>query len=174
MAPPLFGVVGWRNSGKTTLIAKLIANFAARGLRVAAAKHAHHAFNIDPNGEDAFKYYDAGARSIAISSAERFAILTNLEGRPEPALGELVSRIAGVDIVLVEGFKTEPHPKLEVRRREAKRDRPLAPDDPSILAVAADFEVEDTAIPVFGLDDVDAIAAFILPRILPAAKENAG
>jgi molybdopterin-guanine dinucleotide biosynthesis adapter protein len=174
VAPPLFGVVGWRNSGKTTLIAKLIANFAARGLRVAAAKHAHHAFNINPDGEDAFKYYDAGARSIAISSTARFAILTNLEGRREPTLGELVSHIGGADAVLVEGFKTEPHPKLEVRRREAKRDRPLAPEDPSIVAVAADFEVENSGVPVFGLNDVDAIAAFILPRILPAAKENAG
>jgi len=169
---PLFGVVGWKNSGKTTLIEKLIANFSARGLNVAAAKHAHHDFNINPDGEDAFQYYDAGARTVVISSAKRFAMLTKLEGRPEPTLGELIQHLERADIVLVEGFKEEPHPKLEVRRQEALNKKPLAPVNPSILAIAADFEVEEAGVPVFRLDDVDAIAEFILARAIPSRSES--
>jgi len=167
VTPPLFGVVGWKNSGKTTLIARLIANFAARGLEVAAVKHAHHAFDIDHEGKDSYLYRQAGARTVAISSAKRFAIMAELNGRPEPALADLIGRIERADIVLVEGFKGEPHPKLEVRRRDAMHHKPLAPDDPSILAVAADFEIEGAGVPVFPLDGADAIAGFILARVLP-------
>ncbi len=167
MTPPIFGVVGWKNSGKTSLIAKLIANFTARGLEVAAVKHAHHAFDIDREGKDSFLYREAGAKTIAIASAKRFAIMAELDGKPEPTLFDLVQYIEGADIVLVEGFKSEPHPKLEVRRTQAKDSKPLAPDDPSILAVAADFEVEGAGVPVFPLDGVEAIADFILPRARP-------
>lgn len=167
MIPPLFGVVGWKNSGKTTLMAKLIANFAARGLEVAAVKHAHHGFDVDHEGRDFFRYREAGARTVAVSSAKRFAVMTELDGRPEPTLAELVRRIGHADIVLVEGFKREPHQKLEVRRREALQRTPLAPQDPSIVAVAADFEIEEAGLPGFSLDSIDAIAEFILARIAP-------
>jgi molybdopterin-guanine dinucleotide biosynthesis protein B len=172
VTPPLFGVVGWKNSGKTTLIEKLIANFSTRGLNVAAAKHAHHAFDLNPNAEDAFQYCDAGAQTVVISSAKRFVVLTKVAGRPEPTLAELVRHLDGADIILVEGFKDEPHPKLEVRRRGASHERPLAPEDPSIVAIAADFEVEEAGVPVFPLDDIETIAEYILARVNPARRED--
>jgi molybdopterin-guanine dinucleotide biosynthesis protein B len=162
---PLFGIAGWKNSGKTTLMVKLIENFAGRGLRVAAMKHAHHAFDIDHEGRDSFRYKAAGASTVAVSSAKRFAIMTELKGRPEPTLAELVSHIGNADIILVEGFKAGTHPKIEVRRREAVSGPPLAPNDPAILAIAADFKLEDATLPVFALDDLDGIASFILGRI---------
>jgi len=164
---PLFGIAGWKNSGKTTLMVRLIENFAGRGLRVAAVKHAHHAFDIDHEGRDSFRYKEAGAGTVAVSSSKRFAIMTELKGRPEPTLGELVRHIENADIILVEGFKAGTHPKLEVRRREAARGPALAPNDPAILAIAADFALDDTALPVFALDDIDGIARFILERIRP-------
>jgi molybdopterin-guanine dinucleotide biosynthesis adapter protein len=164
---PLFGIVGWKNSGKTTLITKLIRHFVGRGLRVAAVKHAHHAFDVDRKGRDSFRYKEAGASTVAISSSKRFAIMTELRDRPEPTLGELVRHIEIADLILVEGFKAEKHPKLEVRRREAASGPPLAPADPAILAVAADFKLQETEIPAFALDDIDAIAGFILTRIPP-------
>jgi len=165
VTPPLIGVVGWKNSGKTTLIAKLIANFAARGLDVAAVKHAHHGFDVDREGRDSFRYRQAGAQTVVISSAKRFAIMAELNGKPEPTLAELVRHIGKADIVLVEGFKRESHAKIEVRRLEAVHRKPLAPDDPSILAIAADFEVEGADVPVFELGDIDAIAEFILSQV---------
>jgi molybdopterin-guanine dinucleotide biosynthesis protein B len=162
---PLFGIVGWKNSGKTTLMVRLVENFAGRGLRVAAVKHAHHAFDIDHEGRDSYRYRAAGASIVAVSSAKRFAIITELRSGPEPTLGELVRQIEKANIILVEGFKAESHPKLEVRRREAARGPALAPGDPAILAIAADFKLEEEALPVFALDDVDSIAGFILGRI---------
>jgi molybdopterin-guanine dinucleotide biosynthesis protein B len=162
---PLFGIAGWKNSGKTTLVVRLIENFAGRGLQVAAVKHAHHAFDIDHEGRDSFRYKAAGASTVAVSSAKRFAIMTELRGRAEPTLDELVRHIESADIILVEGFKAGTHPKIELRRREAASGPPLAPDDPAILAIAADFELKDAILPVFALDDIDAIASFILGRI---------
>jgi molybdopterin-guanine dinucleotide biosynthesis adapter protein len=169
VTPPLFGVVGWKNSGKTTLMAKLIANFAARGLEVGAVKHAHNGFDIDQEGRDSFRYRQAGAGTVAISSAKRFAIMRELRGAPEPRLSELVRHMPGVDLILIEGFRRESHPKLEVRRRAALQRTPLAPEDPSILAIAADFEVEGGSLPVFHLDGTEAIAEFILATVLPRA-----
>jgi len=162
---PLFGIAGWKNSGKTTLMVRLIENFAGRGLQVAAVKHAHHAFDIDHEGRDSFRYKAAGASTVAVSSAKRFAIMTELKGRPEPTLDELVRHIEIADIILVEGFKAGRHPKLEVRRREAASGPPLAPQDPAILAIAADFKLEEETLPVFALDDIDGIAGFILERM---------
>jgi molybdopterin-guanine dinucleotide biosynthesis protein B len=164
MTAPVFGVVGWKNSGKTTLMVRLIADFSARGLKVAAVKHAHHGFEVDREGRDSFRYREAGASTVAVSSAARFAIMTELRDRPEPALSELIRYVEGADIILVEGFKRESHPKLEVRRGEALNQSPLAPSDPTILAVAADFEIEGCELPAFALDDTDAIADFILSR----------
>ncbi len=165
MTAPLFGVVGWKNSGKTTLMVKLISVFAARGLRVAAVKHAHHGFDVDHEGRDSFRYREAGATTVALSSAARVAIMTELQGRPEPSLGELFRHIEGADIILVEGFKREGQPKLEVRRRAALNQAPLAPGNPSILAVAADFDVAGCDLPAFALDDVEAIANFISAKL---------
>jgi molybdopterin-guanine dinucleotide biosynthesis protein B len=162
MTAPLFGVVGWKNSGKTTLMVKLIAAFTARGLNVSAVKHAHHAFDIDHEGRDSFRYRAAGAQTVAISSRARFAIMTELRERPEPTLEELAAAIEGADLILVEGFKNEKHPKLEVRRLDTRDRTPLAPVDPSIVAIASDFEIERSHLPIFTLDDAEAIADFIL------------
>jgi molybdopterin-guanine dinucleotide biosynthesis adapter protein len=158
---PLFGVVGWKNSGKTKLMVKLIAAFIARRLNISAVKHAHHAFDIDHEGRDSYRYR-AGAQTVAISSRARFAIMTELRERPEPTLVELIAAIEGADLILVEGFKSEKHPKLEVRHLDALNRTPLAPGDPSVVAIAADFGAEGGHLPVFGLDGVEAIADFIL------------
>jgi len=159
---PLFGVVGWKNSGKTTLMVKLIAAFTARGMTISAVKHAHHAFDVDHEGRDSFRYRAAGAHTVAISSRARFAIMTELRERPEPSLEELTSAIRGADLILVEGFKNERHPKLEVRRLDALNRTPLAPGDPSIVAIASDHSMDRSGLPMFGLDDVEAMADFIL------------
>ncbi len=173
MTPPLFGIVGWKNSGKTTLMVKLIETFTARGLKVAAVKHAHHGFDVDHEGRDSFRYRAAGACTVAVSSAKRFAIMTELRGEREPTLAELVRHIEGAEIVLVEGFKGERHNKLEVRRSAARDLTPIAPNDPSILAVAADFEVKEDHLPVFALDAVEPIADFITHRVM-GQRNNAG
>lgn len=162
MTALFFGIVGWKNSGKTTLMVKLIEAFAGRGLNVAAIKHAHHAFDVDHEGRDSFRYRAAGASTVAVSSPKRFAIMSELGGRPEPSLEELLKYIGPADLILVEGFKREKHKKLEVRRREALNQTPLAPGDPTILAIAADFEVPSGKLPVFGIDNVETIADFIL------------
>jgi molybdopterin-guanine dinucleotide biosynthesis protein B len=133
-------------------------------MSVAVVKHAHHAFDIDHEGRDSFRYRAAGANTVAVSSAKRFAIIAELRDRREPSLAELIEYIEG-DIILVEGFKSEKHPKLEVRRREALNQTALAPEDSAILAIAADFAISESHLPVFGLDDIEAIATFILDRV---------
>ena len=162
MTAPLFGVVGWKNSGKTTLMVSLIASFTARGMNVSAIKHAHHGFDVDHEGRDSFRFRAAGAHTVAISSRMRFAIMTELREQPEPPLEELAAAIKGADLILVEGFKSEKHPKLEVRRFDTLKQTPLAPGDPSIVAIASDFDIGRSGLPVFGLNDVEAIADFIL------------
>ncbi len=160
--PPVFGVTGWKNSGKTTLVAALIGEFAARGYKVAAVKHAHHDFDIDHEGRDSHKYRMAGAREVAVVSARRWALMTELNNEPEPGLDAILERMCGSDLVLVEGFKANPHPKIELRRQAAIRQDPIAPDFPGIVAIAADHPLSDTnGLPVFGSDDVRGIADFI-------------
>ncbi len=161
MTPPLFGIAGWKNSGKTTLVSKLVAHFTAQGLRVAAIKHAHHNFDVDHEGRDSFRYRQAGAATVIVSSANRFAVMTELRGEPEPSLWQLAANAGSADIILVEGFKTERHPKIEIRRREAASHTPLASGDPSILAVVADFETDAGGLPIFHIDAVEEIAQFI-------------
>lgn len=161
MSTPVFGVTGWKNSGKTTLVTRLIAEFTRRGLRVASVKHAHHAFDIDTPGTDSFRHRQAGAREVLIVSGQRWALMHELDGEPEPPLEEAIARISPCDLILIEGYKREGHPKIEARRRAALKQAPLAPEDPSIVAIAADHETDGGGRPVFGLDDVDGIADFI-------------
>jgi molybdenum cofactor guanylyltransferase/molybdopterin-guanine dinucleotide biosynthesis protein MobB len=161
MTPPIFGVVGWKNSGKTTLMSRLIAEFAARGIKVAAVKHAHHAFDIDQPGRDSYKFREAGAREVAVVSANRVAIMQELRGEDEPGLDEIVARLKGSNLILVEGFKTHDHAKIEARRKEAVQGDPLAGAVPGIVAVASDHATETEGLPVFRLDDASAIADFI-------------
>ncbi|MBL8580870.1 MAG: molybdopterin-guanine dinucleotide biosynthesis protein B [Rhizobiaceae bacterium] len=162
MNTPVFGITGWKNSGKTTLTERLVAHLVALGLRVSTVKHAHHAFDIDKAGTDSFRHRAAGASEVAIVSGQRFAIMHELREEPEPELTEILARLAPCDLVLIEGYKRENHPKIEVRRLGARSVEPLAPNDPSILAIAADSPQNAGNLPVFGLDDIAGIAAFIL------------
>jgi molybdopterin-guanine dinucleotide biosynthesis protein B len=159
--PRIFGIAGWKNSGKTGLAVRLVEEFTRRGFRISTIKHAHHDFDIDKVGADSFRHRQAGAHEVAIVSGTRFAIMHELRGEPEPSFEEILSRIAPCDLVLIEGYKREPVPKIEARRLEAAKREPLAPTDPWIKAIAADHPVPDTSLPVFDLDDTAAIADFI-------------
>ncbi|SIQ14068.1 molybdopterin guanine dinucleotide biosynthesis accessory protein MobB [Rhizobium sp. RU20A] len=159
--PPIVGIAGWKNSGKTGLTVRLVAELTARGHRVSTVKHAHHDFDIDKVGADSFRHREAGAHEVTIVSGTRFAIMHELRGAPEPGFEEILSRLAPCDIVIVEGYKREPIPKIEARRLEAANRTPLAPSDPHIVAIAADHEVTDTTLPVFDLDDTRALADFV-------------
>ncbi|AGB46444.1 molybdopterin-guanine dinucleotide biosynthesis protein MobB [Mesorhizobium australicum WSM2073] len=157
----IFGITGWKNSGKTTLTERLVAELVRRGWKVSTVKHAHHHFDIDKPGADSFRHRQAGATEVAIVSGSRWALMHELRGEQEPPLDAILSRLAPCDIVLVEGYKRESHRKIETRRLQAKDRTPLAVDDPNIVAVAADFAIADQSLPVFDLDDAKSIADFI-------------
>lgn len=157
----IFGITGWKNSGKTTLTEKLVTELVRRGWKVSTVKHAHHDFDIDKPGADSFRHRQAGAMEVAIVSGVRWALMHELRGEDEPTLEAVLSRLAPCDIVLVEGYKREAHRKIETRRREAKDRTPLSASDPAIVAVAADFTTEGESLPVFDLDDTKSIADFI-------------
>ncbi len=158
---PLFGITGWKNSGKTTLATRLIAEMARRGYVVNSIKHAHHAFDIDRQGTDSFRHREAGAREVAIVSGARWALMHELNGAQEPAMREVIARLGPADLVIVEGYKREDHPKIECRRLEGRKDLPLAPDDAGIVAIAADHPTDSHGRPLFDLDDVAGIADFV-------------
>ena len=162
--PKVFGVAGWKNSGKTGLVVRLVTELTARGYRVSTVKHAHHDFDIDRPGADSHRHRQAGAQEVAIVSGTRYAIMHELRGAPEPPFEDILARLSPCDLVLIEGYKREPIPRIEARRLESKSRAPLAPDDPHIAAIAADHPVTDTALPVFDLDDTRAIADFIVAR----------
>jgi len=159
----VFGFSGYSGSGKTTLIEKLVPRFTAAGLRVSLIKHTHHQFDIDRPGKDSYRHRQAGCREVLVSSDQRWALMHELRGEPEPALAQLVARLAPCDLVLVEGFKRDPVPKLEVYRHQPERP-PRYPGDDHIVALATDTAL-DCALPQFGLNAVDAIAAFILQTL---------
>ncbi|MGK9050798.1 molybdopterin-guanine dinucleotide biosynthesis protein B [Neorhizobium sp. CSC1952] len=159
--PRVFGISGWKNSGKTGLTVELVAELTRRGYRISTIKHAHHDFDIDKPGADSFRHRQAGASEVAIVSDTRFAIMHELRGEQEPRLADILARLHPCDLVLIEGYKREPVPKIETRRLDARSREPLAPNDPHIVAIAADHPVTDTALPVFNLDDTAAIADFI-------------
>ncbi|PDQ20816.1 molybdopterin-guanine dinucleotide biosynthesis protein B [Mesorhizobium sanjuanii] len=161
MMKRVFGITGWKNSGKTTLTEKLVAELARRGWKVATVKHAHHDFDIDKPGTDSFRHRHAGATEVAIVSGRRWALMHELRGEDEPKLDEILSRLAPSDIVLVEGYKRETHNKIETRRLEARDRTPLSAGDPYVVAVAADFAVSGESLPVFDLDDTKSIADFV-------------
>ncbi len=158
----IFGFAGWSGSGKTTLLTGIVPELTARCLAVSTIKHAHHEFDIDRPGKDSWRHRRAGAREVMVASSRRWALMHELRDEDEPRLADVLARMAPVDLILVEGYKREAHAKLEVRRREARKSEPLAPHDPMIVAVAADHDIEGGGLPVFGLDDVPAIADFIL------------
>ncbi len=161
--PPirLFGIVGWSGQGKTTLLVELVALFTARGLKVSTIKHAHHAFDLDKPGKDSWRHREAGASEVLISSGTRWALLHENRGAPEPSLDDLLPRLSPVDLVLVEGYKRHPHPKLEVWRAEQGQ-APLWREEGDIVAVASNDPLPPDAPHPLRLDDPRLIADFIL------------
>lgn len=156
----IFGFAGFSGSGKTTLIEKLIPLLVARGLRVSLIKHAHHAFDVDQPGKDSYRHREAGCAEVVLTSSRRYVLMHELRGAPEPSLEELIEHLSPCDLVLVEGFKREAIPKLEVSRAANEGADLLFPHDPHIVAIATDARIE-TKLPLFGLDDVEAIADLV-------------
>lgn len=159
----VFGLAGWSGAGKTTLLSKLIPALTAQGLRVSTLKHAHHAFDLDTPGKDSWVHRQSGATEVAIVSANRYAIMHELRGSPEPTIEEILPRLAPVDLLLIEGFKRHKHDKLEIHRPALGKTL-LAPDDPDIVAVASDAKLAGLAVPLLDLNDIAAIAAFVRHR----------
>ena len=155
-----FGFAGWSGSGKTTLIEKLIPLFVKRGLRVSLIKHAHHSFDVDHPGKDSYRHRQAGAAEVLVSSSRRWVQMHELRGDREPSFEELAGRVSPCDLLIVEGFKFAPIPKLEVWRA-ATGEALLHPKDPHIVAVASDVKV-DTKLPLLDLNDHAGIAEFII------------
>jgi molybdopterin-guanine dinucleotide biosynthesis protein B len=165
----LIGLSGWSGSGKTTLLTALIPALIARGRTVSTVKHAHHSFEIDKPGKDSFVHRQAGAREVLISSEKRWALMGELRGAPEPSLQELLVRLGPVDLVLVEGFKREGHPKIEIHR--AAIGKPLLyPNDSQIVAIASDPLLAGAPIPHVGLHEVEAIADLVERHAAPSDK----
>lgn len=162
---PVIGIVGWKKAGKTTLVEKLIAEFTRRGLTVASVKHAHHAFQIDDADTDSARHRRAGAAQVAIVSGSRWAIVTELRDTPEPDLPGVLQKLEPCDLIIVEGYKSAPIPKIEARRREGRAGPPLAEEDTDVIAIASDHEITDSTLPRFALDDIKAIADFILQTV---------
>ena len=162
----IIGLAGWSGSGKTTLITKLIPRLIARGVLVSTLKHAHHGFDLDQPGKDSFFHRTAGATEVIISSAKRWAILHELREEPEWNLRSLVAKMSPVDLVLVEGFKRDAFPKLEIHR--AANNKPLIhPEDPHIVAIASDIALPQAKVPVIDLNDIETIAGLLLARAVP-------
>ena len=159
----IFGFAGWSGSGKTTLIEQLIPRFVQRGLRVSLIKHAHHTFDVDQPGKDSYRHRQAGAAEILVTSSRRWVLMHELRGAHEPSFEDQVKRISPCDLLLVEGFKHAPIPKLEVWRKETGEPL-LHPNDAHIVAVASDARIE-TKLPLLNLNDVDEIRNFILKKL---------
>jgi molybdopterin-guanine dinucleotide biosynthesis protein B len=156
--PLVFGITGWKNAGKTTLTERLVTEFVRRGWRVSTIKHAHHAVDIDRPGTDSFRHRAAGATEVALVGGQRYAIMRE---QAEPPLSEVLARLAPTDLILIEGYKREFHPKIEVRGGDLPS---LAASDPAIVAIAADTRPADGDLPWFRRDDIAAVADFIAAR----------
>lgn len=159
----LYGVTGWKNAGKTGLMERLVAEITSRGHSVSTVKHAHHTFDVDHPGKDSYRHRHAGANEVLLSSRNRVALMQELRDQDEPTLADLLTRLKPVDLVLIEGYKRDTHPKVEAHRKEPGNPL-IAPDDPTIRAVASDVPL-DLDRPVFDLNDTSAIADFILAEV---------
>jgi molybdopterin-guanine dinucleotide biosynthesis adapter protein len=156
----VIGLSGWSGAGKTTLLSRVIPHFLKAGLRISVIKHAHHGFDVDVPGKDSWVHRQSGATEVLVSSAKRWALMHELREETEPRLPALLTKMSPVDLVVVEGFKSEPHRKIEVYR--AANGKPLLfPDDPAISGIASDTAVQ-TALPTAHLDDIPAVAAMML------------
>ncbi len=159
----IWGITGWKNTGKTGLMERLVAEFTGRGHSVSTLKHAHHRFDVDQPGKDSYRHRVAGAHQVLLSSGARWALMTELRDEGEPPLSALLAKLDPVDLVLVEGYKREGHPKIEAHRAEVGTPL-LAPDDPTIRAVASDAALEIDR-PVFDLNATAKIADFIATEL---------
>lgn len=164
----VIGLAGWSGAGKTTLLTRLIPELARRGISVSTLKHAHHAFDLDTPGKDSYAHRQAGAREVLISSQRRWALMHELGGEAEEKLPALLQKLSPVDLVIVEGFKREPHAKIEVYRADNGKP-PLHPGDPTIVAIACDSAFPEAGRPVVHLDDIAAIAEIVLAKAEPLA-----
>ena len=156
----MIGLAGWSGAGKTTLLTRIIPDLIGQGLRASVIKHAHHEFDVDVPGKDSWVHRQSGATEVLVSSARRWALMHELRGAAESRLPELLAKMSPVDLVLVEGFKREPHRKIEVHRLAAGKPL-LFPDDPGIVGIATDAVVE-TMLPTAHLDDIKAVAELLL------------
>ncbi len=159
----LYGIVGWKNAGKTGLMERLVGEICGRGFSVSTVKHAHHVFDVDQPGKDSYRHRTAGATEVLLASRKRFALMHELRDEEEPQLEHLLAKLAPVDLVLIEGYKRDTHPKVEAFRAETKNPL-IATDDPTIKAVASDTQITLDR-PVFDLNDTRAIADFILAEV---------
>ena len=159
----LYGIVGWKNAGKTGLMERLVAEICGRGFSVSTVKHAHHVFDVDQPGKDSYRHRTAGATEVLLASRKRFALMHELRAEDEPELEALLAKLAPVDLVLIEGYKRDVHPKVEAFRAETKNPL-IASGDPTVKAIASDTPLEMDR-PVFDLDDTVAIADFILSEV---------
>ncbi|CFX17422.1 Molybdopterin-guanine dinucleotide biosynthesis protein MobB [Candidatus Filomicrobium marinum] len=162
---PIIGIVGWKKSGKTTLTVRLVEEFVKRGLKLATVKHAHHAFDVDNGETDSARHRRAGASQVAVVSGRRWAMVTELRGAPEPNFEEIIAALEPADLIIVEGYKSAPIAKIEARRVKSLTTKPLADDDPLVIGIATDHAIDGKGLPVFDLDDIEAIADLI-ERIL--------
>ncbi len=165
----LIGLAGWSGAGKTTLIVKLIPELNRRGLSVSTIKHAHHNFDLDEPGKDSYEHRAAGAEEVLVASANRVALMRELRGEPEPSLPELLRLLKPVDLVLIEGFKRDPYPKIEIFRK-ANGKPPMHPDDPHIVALISDVAEPSARLPQASIDDIPAAADLVLAHARPVAE----
>ncbi|MGC1504164.1 MAG: molybdopterin-guanine dinucleotide biosynthesis protein B [Sulfitobacter sp.] len=159
----LYGIVGWKNAGKTGLMERLVTEITGRGITVSTVKHAHHTFDVDHAGKDSFRHRTAGATEVLLASRNRFALMHELRDEAEPTLTELLTRLSPVDLVLIEGYKRDAHPKIEAHR-SVTGNALIAPEDPTIRAVASDTPL-DLDIQVFDLNSTVQIADFVLSEV---------
>lgn len=160
----IYGITGWKNSGKTGLVERLVAEVTVRGFSVSTIKHAHHSFDVDHPGRDSYRHRDAGASEVMLTSANRWALMHELRTQDEPHLDELLAKMSPVDLILIEGYKTGTHEKIECHR-VATGQPLLALNDPQIKLVASDAEPETGGRPCVDLDDTAAIADFVLQKV---------
>jgi len=157
----VIGLAGWSGAGKTTLMVRLVPELVRRGLTVSTMKHAHHGFDVDQPGKDSHRHREAGATEVLVASERRWALMHENRGTPEPSAAELMRHMTPVDLLIVEGFKREGHDKIEIHRSETGKPL-LYPDDPRIVAVLSDEPLPGCPLPVIGIDDIGAVADFIL------------
>ena len=160
----IIGVTGFKNSGKTTMVERLVAAFTARGLVVSTVKHAHHSFDIDHKGRDSYRHRKAGAREVAVVSRNQQALIRDTHGEPEVRLDDVLARLLACDVVIVEGYKRDSHPKIEMVNVDL--DQPLmAGEDPTVIAIASNGEIADAPVPVFARDEISGIVGLVAARL---------